>query len=217
MAGRDKRFATCRDRFADFGKWTDAGGDKERAEDAPKPGLVSQPAAMRRGGPRMPATPAQQARLAVASTRAREAVGRVQQLDPHWRPQSATSGDNSGNYEVMIRAKEAERQEAEARFVALSRAGQDDSYPRRDAPTMAEVVRPRGELVGDSHAKCARSDQNRHARRVRGDPPGTHGGYAPYRAGCRVQRRMVQASRRFDIWPAAQRRPRPDPGHYSGQ
>jgi hypothetical protein len=48
-----------------------------------KPKLVSQPAVMRRGGPRAPATPAQQARLAIANARAREAVARVRQLDPN--------------------------------------------------------------------------------------------------------------------------------------
>jgi hypothetical protein len=132
----------------DHGKWTDAGGDKERPEDAPKPGLTSQPSTMRRGGPRMPATPAQQARLAVANARAREAVGRVQQLDPHWRPQSATSRDNSNDFEVIIRAKEAETREAEARFMALSRVGYDDSYARRGALTSDELFVPGGERIG---------------------------------------------------------------------
>jgi hypothetical protein len=132
----------------DHGKWTDAGGDKEHAGDAPKPSLVSQPSAMRRGSPRMPATPAQQARLAIASARAREAVDRVQQLDPHWRPQSVTSHDNRDDYEVMIRAKEAETSEAEARFMALSRARQDAPYPMRDPPTTAEVLASGGNLRG---------------------------------------------------------------------
>ena len=127
----------------DLGKWTDAGGDKERAEDAPKPGLVSQPSAMRRGGPRMPATPAQQARLAIASARAREAVSRVQQFDPHWRPQSLTSRDSRDDAEVMIRAKEAE-----THFMALSVARQDTPYSRTDAPTLGELFAPRGERVG---------------------------------------------------------------------
>src|SRR5436190_1428778 len=132
----------------DFGKWTDAGGDKEGAGDAPKPGLVSQPSAMRRGGPRPPATPAQQARLAIASARAREAVSRVQQLDPHWRPQSLTSRDNAADYEVMIRAKEAERQEAEARFMALSRAGQDGPYTSPEPRAFQEILAPApGEMI----------------------------------------------------------------------
>ena len=48
----------------------------------------------------------------------------------------------------MIRAKEAERQEAEARFMALSRARQDLPYPMRDPPTTAEVLAPGGNLVG---------------------------------------------------------------------
>jgi hypothetical protein len=116
----------------------------------PEPELVSQPAAMRPCGPRPPATPAQQARLAIVNARAREAVSRVQQLDPNWRaPQSLTSSDNRDDAEVMIRAKEAETREAEARYIALARAGHDDSYMRRDAPTTAEVLAPRGELVGD--------------------------------------------------------------------
>jgi hypothetical protein len=131
-------------------KWDGQPRDQGRYSFGKRPRLVSQPAAMRPRGARPPATPAQQARLVVANANAREAVARVQQLDPNWRaPQSATSRDNSGNYEVMIRAKEAERQEAEARYIALARAGHDDAYSRRDAPTTAEVLAPRGELVGD--------------------------------------------------------------------
>src|SRR4051812_18024736 len=33
------------------------------------------------------------------------ALDRVRQLDPHWRAQSATSRDNAGDYQVMIRAR----------------------------------------------------------------------------------------------------------------
>jgi hypothetical protein len=109
-----------------------------------KPKLVSQPAAMRPRGPRPPASPAQQARLAIATARAREAVARVQQLDPNWRaPQSLTSRDNRDNIEVMIRAKEAERQEAEARFMVLSRAGQDGPYTSPEPRAFREILAPR--------------------------------------------------------------------------
>jgi hypothetical protein len=97
----------------------------------PKPDLLSQPAAMRPRGPRPPATPAQQARLAIAKAKAEDAVARVQQLDPTWRPRSFMSRDNPADFEAMIRAKEAETREAEARFMALSLARQDAPYPRR--------------------------------------------------------------------------------------
>lgn len=63
----------------DHGTWTDT-GQGDAGKDGPR--LVSQPSAMRRGGPRMPATPAQQARLAIADARTRQAVARVRQLDP---------------------------------------------------------------------------------------------------------------------------------------
>jgi len=149
----------------DGGQWSgDAGkdaGDRARSTDI---------SAQRRGGPRMPATPAQHARLAVANARAREAVSRVQQIDPHWRPQSVTSTDNAADYEVMIRAKQAETREAEARFMALSLARQDTPYPQRDAPTMDEVMMPRGERIGQS-SRYDSECQNCHARRVRDDAP----------------------------------------------
>ena len=110
---------------------------------------MSQPAAMRPRGPRPPTTPAQHARLAIANAQAREALNRVQQLDPHWRPpQSLTSRDNRDDVEVTIRAKEAETREAEARFMALSLARQDGPYPGQGAPILGEVFAPRGERVG---------------------------------------------------------------------
>lgn len=120
-----------------FGR-RDGDAGKDGRDNQPSPTDIS---AQRRIGPRPPGTPAQNVRLDVASARAREAIVRVQQLDPNWRPASATSVDSRSNMEVMIRAKEAETREAEARYVALANAGHDDSFPRRDAPTTSDVLR----------------------------------------------------------------------------
>jgi hypothetical protein len=130
-------------------KWDGQPRDHGRYSFGKQPKLASQPAAMRRG-PRVPSgTPAQQARLALANARAEEAVGRVRRFQPNWPgPQSALSRDNPGDVEAMIRAKEAETREAEARYVALARAGHGDTYVWRDAPSTAEVLAPRGEPVG---------------------------------------------------------------------
>lgn len=136
----------------DGGEWVrdagkDGGGDRARSTDI---------SAQRRIGPRPPGTPAQHARLDAATASAREAIARVQQLDPNWRPASMMSRDNPRDMEAMIRTKEAETREAEARYIALSRAGNDGSYPRRDALTVGEVFAPRGEVVGRS----SRYDRN---------------------------------------------------------
>lgn len=131
----------------DHGKWTDSGRDagKDGGDDRARSTEIS---AQRRIGSRPAGTPAQHARLDVATARARDAVARVQQIQPNWRPESATSFDNRSNIEVMIRAKEAETREAEARFIALSRAGHDDAYPRRDAVTSPDLLVPGGERTG---------------------------------------------------------------------
>lgn len=48
----------------------------------------------------------------------------------------------------MIRAKEAERQEAEERFMALSRARQDGPYTSPEPRTFQEILAPRaGESI----------------------------------------------------------------------
>jgi hypothetical protein len=120
----------------DGGQWTrDAG--KEGDDHARSTDISAQ----RRIGPRPIGTPAQHLRLDIANARAREAIARTQQLDPHWRPASLMSRDNPTDMEAVIRAKEAERREADARFLALSRAGHDDSFPRRDAATTSDILR----------------------------------------------------------------------------
>lgn len=132
----------------DHGKWTDSGHDA--GKDGPERDLPSTDiSAQRRIGARPAGTPAQHLRLDLASARAQEAIARVQQLDPNWRPASMMSRDNPRDMEAMIRTKEAETREAEGRFVALSRAGRDDSYLRRDAREMPELMVPGGERIGD--------------------------------------------------------------------
>lgn len=120
----------------DGGQWIrDAGkvgSDRARSTDI---------SAQRRIGPRPIGTPTQHLRLDVASARAQDAIARVQQLNPNWRPASAMSGDNPRDMEAMIRTKEAERREAEAQYVALARVGHDDSFPRRAAATTTDILR----------------------------------------------------------------------------
>jgi hypothetical protein len=133
----------------DHGKWTDGGQTRDAGKDGRDDRARSTDiSAQRRIGPRPPGTPAQNLRLDIANARAHEAIARVQQLDPNWRPESATSFDNRSNMEVMIRAKEAEWREADARFVDLSRAGHDAPYALRDPPTTTEVLMPGGKMVG---------------------------------------------------------------------
>ncbi|MEA2880004.1 MAG: filamentous hemagglutinin [Hyphomicrobiales bacterium] len=125
----------------DQGKWTDSGRSGDAGKDGNDRARSTDISAQRRLGPRPAGTPAQHARLDLASGRAREAIARVQQLDPNWRPASMMSRDNPRDMEAMIHAKEAETREAEARYVVLANAGHDDSFPRRDAQTTTDVLR----------------------------------------------------------------------------
>jgi hypothetical protein len=126
----------------DGGQWTDGGGEGA-GRDTPSTDFSSQ---ARRGGPPRGGTPQQQLRLDLATARAQEALSRVQQLQPDWRPTPSFTARDT--VEGLIRAKEAEAREADARFIALSRAGEDAPYATRSAPTTAEVLRPGGQLIG---------------------------------------------------------------------
>jgi hypothetical protein len=124
---------------AEGGRWANGGGGRAQSSD------IS--AARRRGGRPEATTPQQQIRLDFANARAREAVSRVQKLDPNWRPTpSFTARDTT---EGMIAAKEAVTREADARFLALSRAGQDAPSRMRNPPTEGEVLMPGGETIGN--------------------------------------------------------------------
>jgi hypothetical protein len=125
----------------DHGKWTDAGGGDAGKDESR---LVSEPAAMRRGGGRR--TP-QEARRDQAAERAQQAVRRVRELDPNWEPRTV-SFTKPQSIEGAIRHSEALTREAEARFVELSHAGLDRNWPRHDPAPLGNVLAPSGELVG---------------------------------------------------------------------
>jgi hypothetical protein len=91
-----------------------------------------------------------------ARDRARQAVARVRELDPGWKPRTMSLAE-SGSMEGAIRHNDALRQEAEARFVQLSRAGRDTNWPRRDPADFGSLLAPGGELVGN-RAPAAREN-----------------------------------------------------------
>jgi hypothetical protein len=72
-------------------------------------------------------------RLAVAEARATEAINRVREVDPNWRPSPSAYESVEG----LIRARDAEAQQAQARFLELQRHGigpgpfAGDSIPAR--------------------------------------------------------------------------------------
>ncbi len=69
-------------------------------------------------GPLSQATPAQLFRLSAARAQARDAIRRVQELDPNWRPQPSAYQTVEG----MIRAHQADAHKAEARIAELNRS-----------------------------------------------------------------------------------------------
>lgn len=68
------------------------------------------------GGRLLEATPAQEARLIISEAQAREAVHRVQELDPKWRPSPSISETVEGAISTA---------QAEARETATARARQN--------------------------------------------------------------------------------------------
>jgi hypothetical protein len=73
----------------------------------------------RSGGGGPPVEPGQAARLALAQARALDAIARVRELDPNWRPSPSLYESVEG----LIRTYEAEGQEAQARASELARLG----------------------------------------------------------------------------------------------
>jgi hypothetical protein len=74
---------------------------------------------IRIGGRLVEVGPGQAARLAEAQARAHDAIARVQQLDPNWRPRPSAYESVEG----LIRTYAAEAREAEARIAELGRVG----------------------------------------------------------------------------------------------
>jgi len=118
---------------SDGGQWTDKGdGENERrilSDVALDNDWVSGAQyANRRGGRSgsvvingqiVPVEPGQAARLAMAEARAHDALSRVRELDPSWRPKPSAYTTVEG----LIRTYEGEVRQAEGRFAELTRAG----------------------------------------------------------------------------------------------
>src|SRR5581483_2531642 len=87
------------------------------------------------GGRLLEATPAQEARLIIAEAQAREAVRKVQELDPRWRPTPSMAETVEG----AISTAQAEAREAQLRLQELGRMGigpgpfAGDSIPARSS------------------------------------------------------------------------------------
>ena len=102
------------------GRWVDTGRRRDVLDDAQwASGRRRSPTRVMVNGRPVEATPGQAARLAAAQARADEALRKVRERDPDWRPTPSLRE----NVEGEIRAREAEAQEAGARFRELQRAG----------------------------------------------------------------------------------------------
>jgi hypothetical protein len=75
---------------------------------------------VRVGSRTLDATPAQAARYAISSARARISLREVREIDPSWSPRPSLTDPNS--IEGQIRRTEAEAREAQARLAELTRA-----------------------------------------------------------------------------------------------
>jgi hypothetical protein len=105
---------------SDGGQWTGGGGGGQTqvAQNLSRPARGSGLVRLR-NGQLVEATPAQEARLAVAQARAEARAAEVRQLDPTWRPTPSFTETIEGE----ILAAEAEAREAEGRLQELSRNG----------------------------------------------------------------------------------------------
>jgi hypothetical protein len=86
-------------------------------------GSIVHDVARRRAGPS--GSPAQEARLEAATARARDAVRRVQEMDPEWRPPHSASEGIEG----QIRHQEATAEQAEARLAEILRHAIPNTSP----------------------------------------------------------------------------------------
>jgi HK97 family phage portal protein len=121
---------------ADTGARNDAGEDETQ---------VAQARGGRgRAGPRIgenwDATPAQEARLAVANGSAQEAIRRVRRFDPEWRPTPSFVESAEG----AIRRAEGEAREAEARVREIFRDALPNSSPEWGEKRLREETVRRG-------------------------------------------------------------------------
>jgi hypothetical protein len=115
----------------DGGKWTSGGGSDGRIISDATPDNSWIPGAqyaqniprgrgsVRINGQWAQPTPGQAARLTVAEARAQDALRRVREIDPSWKPTPSAYESIEG----LIRAHEADAQQAQARLSELARVG----------------------------------------------------------------------------------------------
>jgi hypothetical protein len=132
------------------GRWTSGGGRTQLAQNLPR-------------GPRGPRffgggaeepTPAQAARLELSNMRAEQALQRVREVDPNWRPQPSLHEGIEGR----IAANEAAAQQADAHYRDLQRNGvvpgpfADESIPARgpERSFTADERRERNNIGSDA-------------------------------------------------------------------
>ena len=93
----------------DGGQWTGTGGSSGRTR------LAQMPRGGRRIGSDAEGTPEQEGRLVAEEVQAQEAIRRVQEIDPHWKPQESLTDPNS--IEGQIATARGQREEAEDRLI----------------------------------------------------------------------------------------------------
>ncbi len=104
----------------ELGRWADEGLTKKPTQSRSSEGETTELSAQsRRGSPPGGPTGGQAARLAVAEARAREAIARVREFDPNWRPTPSIRDTVEGR----ITTAEAEAREAQGRLSELARVG----------------------------------------------------------------------------------------------
>jgi HK97 family phage portal protein len=153
-----------------------------------------QPASRRRPG-RVRGTPAQEARLAVAEARAREATRQLRELEPDWRGPQSLESDPPG-IEGRIAREEATADAAEARLAEILRDAIPDTSPSWGVSRLTKELYERGYFLerptdspGLLYKNPATGEEvrimERPPSRNRGDPPEkfTFEHYYRYRKG----------------------------------
>jgi hypothetical protein len=126
----------------DGGQWTSAGGggsDPRTLSDvtpdnAWKPGARHANRSRRGSGRSVEMEGGQANRLAEAEARARDAIGRVRELDPSWRPRPSAYESVEG----LIRTYESEAEQAQARLRELADLAISSQIPKQRPPTAQE-------------------------------------------------------------------------------
>jgi hypothetical protein len=107
----------------DGGQWAGTGGSGGRTR------LAQMPRGGGRIGSDAETTPEQEARLVAEEVQAQEAIRRVQEIDPHWKPQESLIDPNS--IEGQIATARGQREEGEDRLIELAKQPADsliDAY-----------------------------------------------------------------------------------------